>query len=83
MQRKQSTRDILEKIQSDLDKIDEFKRSTQAYHKKLNGFLLTYFSVLYFLAALVVYFKFFYNPEWQDLQSQLQLLTPFLVAPFL
>jgi hypothetical protein len=35
------------------------------------------------LAAIVVYFKFFYHPDWQDLQSQLQLLLPFLVAPAL
>ena len=82
-QRKQSTREFLEKIQTELDSIDEFKRSTQASHKKVIGYLLTYFSVLYFLAALIVYFKYFYHPEWQDLQSQLQLFLPFLIAPLL
>ena len=80
---KQSTREFLKKIQTELDSIDEFKRSTQASHKKVIGYLLTYFSVLYFLAALIVYFKYFYHPEWQDLQSQLQLFLPFLVAPLL
>ena len=79
----QSTREILERIQSDLDSIEDFKRSTQASHKKVIGYLLTYFSVLYFLAAAFAYFKFFYHPDWQDWQSQLQLYLPFLVAPLL
>jgi hypothetical protein len=47
------------------------------------GYLLTYFSALYFLAAAVVYLKFYYHPDWQELPSQLQLFLPFLVAPLL
>lgn len=81
--RQASTRDILEKIQKDLNDIEEFKQSTQAHHKKLIGYLLTYFSALYFIAAVFVYFKYFYHPEWQDLKSQLQLLLPFIIAPLL
>lgn len=57
--------------------------STQAWHKKLIGYLLAYFSVLYLIAALVAYFKYFNNPAWRDFTSQIQLLTPFIVAPFI
>jgi len=81
--RKKSTRDILTKIGNDLHDIEEFKQSTQAWHKKLIGYLLAYFSVIYLVAALVAYFKYFTNPAWNDFISQLKLLTPFIVAPFI
>ena len=81
--RKKSTRDTLEKIRDDITNIEEFKQSTQAWHKKLIGYLLAYFSVLYLIAALVAYFKYFNNPAWRDIPSQLQLYIPFIVAPFL
>jgi len=81
--RKKSTRDALTKIRDDLQGIEEFKQSTQAWHKKLIKYLLAYFSVIYLLAALVAYFKYFTNPAWRHFTSQLQLLTPFIVAPFI
>ena len=81
--RKTSTRDVLAKIRDDIQDIEEFKQSTQAWHKKLIGYLLAYFSVIYLIAALVAYFKYFTNPSWRDFTSQLQLLTPFIVAPFI
>jgi hypothetical protein len=81
--RKKSTRDALTKIRDDLQDIEEFKQSTQAWHKKLIKYLLAYFSVIYLLAALVAYFKYFTNPAWRHFTSQLQLLTPFIVAPFM
>ena len=51
--RKKSTRDVLTKIREDLEGIEEFKQSTQAWHKKLIGYLLAYFSVIYLIAALI------------------------------
>jgi len=81
--RKTSTKDVLSKIRDDINDIEEFKQSTQAWHKKLIGYLLAYFSVIYLIAALVAYFKYFTNPKWRDFTSQLQLLTPFIVAPFI
>ena len=32
---------------------------------------------------MVAYFKYFNNPLWRDFTSQLQLMTPFIVAPFI
>ena len=81
--KKKSTKDTLEKIRDEIKDIEEFKLSTQAWHKKLIGYLLAYFSVLYLIAALVAYFKYFNNPAWRDFTSQIQLLTPFIVAPFM
>jgi len=84
--RKKSTRDVLTKIREDLEVIEEFKQSTQAWHKKLIGYLLAYFSVIYLVAALIAYFKYFTNPVWREFSpfaSQLRLLLPFIVAPFI
>jgi hypothetical protein len=36
-------KETLEKIQKDLDSIEEFKQSTQAHHKKLIGYLMASF----------------------------------------
>ena len=74
---------MLEKIRDQIRDIEEFNQSTQVWHKKLIGYLLAYFSVLYLLGALVAYLKFFNNPAWRDITSQIQLLTPFIVAPFM
>jgi len=73
----------LTKLRDDLLDIEEFKQSTQAWHKKLIGYLLAYFSVIYLIAALIAYFKYFSHPAWRDFTSQLQLYTPFIVAPFI
>jgi len=84
--RKKSTKDVLTKIREDLEGIEEFKQSTQAWHKKLIGYLLAYFSVIYLIAALIAYFKYFTNPVWREFSpfaSQLRLLAPFIVAPFI
>jgi len=84
--RKKSTRDVLTKIREDLEGIEEFKQSTQAWHKKLIGYLLAYFSVIYLIAALIAYFRYFTNPVWREFSpfaSQLRLLAPFIVAPFI
>lgn len=80
---KPSTKALLEKISDQLASIEEFKRDTQAWHKKVIGYLLLYFSSLYFLAAAVVYFKYYHDPRWQDVKSQLKLFLPFLIAPFI
>ena len=81
--RKKSTRELLLKIRNDLHDIEEFKQSTQAWHRKLIGYLLAYFSVLYLIAALVAYFKYYTNPAWSDFTSQFRLLAPFILAPFI
>ncbi len=64
-----------------MDALESSKRDTQAWQKKLIGYLLLYFSVLYLFAAGVAYFRFFHHPEWQDVSSQAILWLPFLVAP--
>jgi len=81
--RKKSTREVLEKIRDQISDIEEFNQSTQVWHKKLIGYLLAYFSVLYLIGALVAYLKFFNKPGWRDFTSQIQLLAPFIVAPFI
>ena len=81
--RKKSTRDVLDKIRKEICDIEEFNQSTHTWHKKLLGYLLAYFSVIYLIAAVVAYFKYFNNPLWRDFTSQLQLMTPFIVAPFI
>ena len=81
--RKKSTREVLEKIRDQISDIEEFNQSTQVWHKKLIGYLLAYFSVLYLIGALVAYLKFFNKPGWRDFTSQIQLLAPFIVAPFM
>lgn len=81
--RKRSTRDVLDKIRKEICDIEEFNQSTHTWHKKLLGYLLAYFSVIYLIAAMVAYFKYFNNPLWRDFTSQLQLMTPFIVAPFI
>ena len=83
LQGKTSTKDLLEKISSQLGDIENFNRDTQAWYKKLIGYLLAYFAVLYFLAIIIVYYNYYYDPEWQDFRSRLRLLTPFLVAPLM
>lgn len=80
---KPSTKDVLERISVQLSDIEDFKRDTQAWHKKVIGYLLLYFSSLYFLAAAVVYFRFFHDPEWRHWSDQLKLFAPFLVAPLI
>merc|ERR1712018_362744 len=72
-----------EKIRDQISDIEEFNQSTQVWHKKLIGYLLAYFSVLYLIGALVAYLKFFNKPGWRDFTSQIQLLAPFIVAPFI
>lgn len=80
---KTSTKELLENITSQLGDIETFNRDTQAWHKKLIGTLIAYFSVLYCMSIIFAYYSYYNDPEWQDLQSRLKLLTPFLVAPLI
>ena len=83
MQRKTSTKDLLEKITCQLKDIESFNRDTQAWQKKVIGTLIAYFSVLYIFGIVFAYYYYYNHPEWQDVQSKLKLLTPFLVAPLM
>jgi len=74
---------VLEGLQTKVDTLEEAKKDMLAWQKKLIGYLLAYFSVLYLFAAGVAYFRFFYHPEWQDFTSQAILWIPFLVAPIM
>jgi hypothetical protein len=80
---KTSTKELLEKITSQLGDIETFNRDTQAWHKKLIGTLIAYFTVIYCMAIIFAYYSYYNDPEWQDIQSRLKLLTPFLLAPLL
>ena len=79
--KKPSTQEILKEIQGDISGIMSFKRDTQASHKKLIGHLFAYFALLYVLAAIFTYFRYYHEPEWAGFQAQFLLWIPFLVAP--
>jgi hypothetical protein len=74
---------VLDGIAKEISSIEEFRRDTQAWHKKLIGYLLAYFSVLYLFAALVAYFRYFGHAHYQDFVSQLKLMLPFIFAPIM
>ncbi|TRY68903.1 hypothetical protein TCAL_04157 [Tigriopus californicus] len=81
--KKKSTPEVLEAIQGQIGSIQSFKRNTQASQRKVIGYLVAYFSVLYVLGVGVAYFKYYHHPDWQDWHSQLRLWIPILIAPIL
>ncbi len=74
---------MLEKLQSEVSALESSKRDTLAWQKKLIGYLLLYFSVLYLAAAAIAYNRVYHQPEWQGFSAQALLWLPFLVAPFM
>lgn len=82
-QTKKSTAEVLDSIAEEIGGIEEFSRDTQAWHKKLIGYLLAYFSILYLFSACVAYFRYLGHKDYQDFVSQLKLMMPFIVAPVL
>ena len=82
-QTKKSTAEVLDSIAEEIGGIEEFSRDTQAWHKKLIGYLLAYFSILYLVSACVAYFRYLGHKDYQDFVSQLKLMMPFIVAPVL
>lgn len=80
---KKSTAEVLDSIAEEIGGIEEFSRDTQAWHKKLIGYLLAYFSILYLVSACVAYFRYLGHKDYQDFVSQLKLMMPFIVAPVL
>ena len=83
LQKKKTTSEVLEAMEKEIAEINSYKRDTQAFHKKLIGYMVGYFALLYFLAALVIYFKYLNHPDWQDIASQVKLFIPLLIAPFM
>ncbi|XP_050695489.1 endoplasmic reticulum junction formation protein lunapark-A-like [Eriocheir sinensis] len=77
--KKPSTKELLEKIQKDVEGIEEYRSHTQQRQKRLVGYLVLYSIVLYLIAALVCYFYYF--PD--NLQHRLLYAMPFVVFPFL
>ena len=73
---------MLAQIQSEVSSIESFKRDTTDTHKRVVARMLLYFSAVYLVAAAVVYFSLFHDPEWRDAASRAALVAPFLVAPF-
>ena len=65
LQSKKSTAEELESIAEEIGGIEEFSRDTQAWHKKLIGYLLAYFSVLYLFSACVAYFRYLGHKDYQ------------------
>lgn len=76
---KQSTVEILEGIEKDIQTLEEYSAKNQRQLKIWVGRLLLYSSVLYLLTCLVVYF--WYLPEL--FMGRLILSLPFLVFPLL
>lgn len=76
---KQSTVEVLEGIEKDIQALEEYSAKNQRQLKIWVGRLLLYSSVLYLLTCLVVYF--WYLPE--QLMGRLILCLPFLFFPLL
>lgn len=79
--KKKSTLEELEALESKLEYLSKSKTDTVAWQKKVLGYLVTYSIVLYLIAAVIVYFKFF--PEARTRNDQIFLLLPFLVTPII
>ncbi|KAG0717760.1 Endoplasmic reticulum junction formation protein lunapark-B [Chionoecetes opilio] len=79
VQKKPSTKELLEKIQQDVENIEEYRSHTQQRQKRLVGYLVLYSIVLYLVAALVCYFYYF--PD--NLHHRLLYAMPFIFFPFL
>nr|XP_045594910.1 endoplasmic reticulum junction formation protein lunapark-A-like isoform X2 [Procambarus clarkii] len=77
--KKQSTKDLLEEIQKNVEAIEEYRETTEQRQKKLVGSLVLYSIVLYLVAAVVFYFYYFPN----KLRERLLYATPFIIFPFL
>merc|ERR1712179_29506 len=56
--KKQSTKDILEKIQNDIISIEEYSQHTQARQKRLVGSLVLYSIFLCIISLVICYFYF-------------------------
>lgn len=76
---KQSTVEVLEGIEKDIQALEEYSAKNQRQLKIWVGRLLLYSSVLYLFTCLVVYF--WYLPE--QLMGRLILSLPFLFFPLL
>ncbi len=74
---------MLDAISEEIREINEFKRDTDAWHKKLISWLLAYFSAIYLIAAAVAYFRYLGHADYQDFLSQFKLLLPFIIAPLM
>jgi len=77
--RRQTTMEVLTKLEADMTKLSQFKASTVVWQKKVVGHLVTYSIVLYLMLACLAYFKLF--PAAQTRRDQVLLLLPFLVFP--
>lgn len=76
-QSKKSTAEELESIAEEVGGIEEFSRTTQVWHKKLIGYLLAYFSVLYLFCACVAYFRYLGHKDYQgciQIQSNVRFI---------
>merc|ERR1711874_281601 len=63
--KKQSTKEILEKLQNDIISIEEYSQHTQARQKRLVGSLVLY-SIILCLVSLVVCYFYFLPTTLQD-----------------
>ncbi|XP_041120324.1 endoplasmic reticulum junction formation protein lunapark-B-like isoform X2 [Polyodon spathula] len=76
---KPSTVDVLECIDKDIQKLEEFREKNQRLLKQWGGRLLLYSSLLYLLTCIIVYI--WYLPE--EWTAKLILALPFFVFPIL
>ncbi|KAF7992455.1 hypothetical protein HCN44_001780 [Aphidius gifuensis] len=77
--KKKTTIEILEDLDTQIKKIEQYGTTTEQRHKKIVGTLLIYSVLLYIVTAVVFYFYFF--PA--SLYDQLFYITPLLIFPLL
>ncbi|KAH0553791.1 endoplasmic reticulum junction formation protein lunapark-A isoform X2 [Cotesia glomerata] len=77
--KKKTTIEILEDLDSQIKKIEQYGQTTEQRHKKIVGTLIIYSVLLYVVTAVLFYFYFF--PA--SLYDQLFYITPLLIFPLL
>lgn len=77
--KKKSTIEILDDVDMQINKLQQFRRQNQERLKKLIGRLILYSIVLYIGAALIFYF-YYLPPTWT---KRLMYSSPLLIFPFL
>ncbi|KAG7201601.1 hypothetical protein KM043_004342 [Ampulex compressa] len=78
-QKKKTTIEILEDLDSKIKEIEQYGQDTEHKHKKIVGRLVIYSVVLYIMTAFIFYFYFF--PA--SLFDQIFYITPLLLFPIL
>lgn len=78
-QRKKTTLQVLEKLESEIKSIEEFKRDTELTHKKIVGrFIILSFGIYLIIAFVLCYY---WLPP--TLSEKIKYIGPLIIIPFL